>query len=85
MSEIVWHRAYLHPRDGGETLEYILTELLGQEVAILEQRAGFNFDIANGAKFLHQGAEWVKGANGLREAKGWTRKPVNQGAGLRDA
>ena len=67
--EIAWHRAYLHPRDRGETLEYILAELLGREVAIFEQRAGFDFDIADGAKFLYQGAEWVKGADGLREAR----------------
>ena len=56
-----------HTHTQGIGGRHLSTFSLNSLVAILEQRAGFDFDIANGAKFLYQGAEWVKGADGLRE------------------
>jgi hypothetical protein len=71
---IIWRRPHLHPRGGGETLEYVLAKLFGREVAVLEQCTGLDLNIANGAKFLHQGAERVKRTDGLRETRKFSEK-----------
>ena len=54
------------PRRGREALHHIVAELLGGEVAVLEQRTGLNFDVSDGTKLLDQGTEGVERADRLQ-------------------
>lgn len=53
------------PGDGGKTFEDVISEILRRKVAVLEEGTRFYFDVANRAKLFDQGAERVKGADGL--------------------
>jgi hypothetical protein len=51
------------PRNGRQTLQYVLGELLGGEIAIFEEGTGLDLDVTNGAKLFDQGTERMEGAN----------------------
>jgi hypothetical protein len=45
------------PGERREALDGEVRELLGGEVAVLEQRAGLNLSVADGPEFLDKGSE----------------------------
>ena len=53
------------PGDGRQTLQHVLGELLGGEIAVLEEGTGLDLDVTNRTKLFDQGTERMEGANGM--------------------
>ena len=57
------------PGDGRQALHYILSEVFRREVTVLEQGAGFHFNIPNWTEFLDKCTERMERTNRLREMR----------------
>jgi hypothetical protein len=55
----------LRPRKRWQTLEHVLSELLGREIAIFQEGTCFNLYITNGTELFDQSAERMKRTDGL--------------------
>lgn len=53
---------HLRPGGGGKAFHHIIGKLFGWEVAVLEQGARLNFDIANGTELFHESTEGMERA-----------------------